>query len=312
MTTFCNGIDIGGANIKVYRGGTGEIEIHYFPMWLEWKNLEKFLRGLDLKGRTGVVITAELSDAFSSKEEGVKYISFLAKEIFDDAYFIDLEGNLKKEINDPLNFSASNWVASVRYLAETYGSFIFADMGSTTTDIIPVKNKKILASKTDFERLKNKELLYFGMLRTPSFHLINDNCSTEFFSITADVMRILGLIDEKAYNCDTPDGRGKSVYDCMQRFARQFCADRDEVGDDFLKAMAVEVKNEMVKRVAEVFMEKRIEFGIDTVIGCGIGEVLLKESAEKAGMEYISIRDEFGEISNVFPAYAMAKLVEML
>jgi len=312
LTTFCNGIDIGGANIKVYRGETGEAEIHYFPMWLEWENLEVFLRDLDLKGKTGVVVTAELSDAFSSKEEGVKYVSSLTKKVFDEVYFIDLDGNLKKEIDNPLNFSASNWVASVKFLAEIHDSFIFADMGSTTTDIIPVKKKRVIALKTDFERLKNRELLYFGILRTPSFHLINDNCSTEFFSITADVMRILGLIDEKAYSCDTPNGRGKSVYECMQRLARQFCADRDEVGVDFLKAKAIEVKNEMVRRVSEAFMEKSRKFGIDSVVGCGIGEMILKESAERAEMEYISLRERFGELSDIFPAYAIAKLVERL
>ena len=308
--TFCNGIDIGGANIKVYRGETGEAEIHYFPMWHEWENLETFLRNLNLKGKTGVVITAELSDAFSSREEGVRYISSLAEKAFDEVFFIDLNGNLKRDIDNPLNFSASNWVASVRFLAELHDSFIFADMGSTTTDIIPVRDGKILASRTDYERLRNRELLYFGMLRTPSFFLMGSNVSSEFFSITADIMRILGLIDEDAYTCDTPDGRGKGVNECMQRFARQFCADRGELGNDFLKAEAMEIKNEMVKRVSEVFMEKGKNSGIDLVVGCGIGEIILQESAEKAGMEYISLKEKFGKLSDIFPAYAMAKLGE--
>jgi len=310
LKTFCNGIDIGGANIKVYRGKTEEAEIHYFPMWIEWKNLEDFMRNLDLKGKTGIVITAELSDAFSSKEEGVVYISSLAKKIFDEVFFMDLDGNLKKEIDNPLNFSASNWVASVKFLAETHDSFIFADMGSTTTDIIPVKEGRILASKTDFERLRKKELLYFGMLRTPSFFLMDDNVSSEFFSVTADVMRILGLIDEETYTCDTPDGRGRSVEECMQRFARQFCADRKELDEDFLRYKAMLIRDNMVRRVSEVFMEKKEEFGIDLVVGCGIGEIILRESAEKAGMNYISLEEKFGKFSEVFPAFAIANLVE--
>ncbi len=312
MTTFCNGVDIGGANIKVYRGSSGKAETHYFPMWLEWKNLETFLRDLNLRGKTGVVITAELADSFSSKEEGIKYIVSISERVFDEVFFIDLDGNLKREIDDPLNFSASNWVASVKFLAEKYGTFIFADMGSTTTDVIPVVNGKIMAVKTDCERLRNNELLYFGMLRTPSFFLMNENVSSELFSITADVMRILGIINERAYTCDTPDGRGKGVEECYQRFARQFCADREELGEEFLKKKALEIKNEMVRRVSEAFMEKGREFGIDLVAGCGIGEMLLEESAEIAGMEYVSLREEFGELSDIFPAYAIARLVEML
>ncbi len=310
MKIFCNGVDIGGANIKVYRGSNGKAEIHYFPMWLERENLENFLRDLNLKGKTGVVITAELADSFTSKEEGIRYIASISERVFGDVFFIDLDGNLKKKIDDPLNFSASNWIASVKSLTENFSSFIFADMGSTTTDIIPVLNRKIMAGKTDFERLRNKELLYFGMLRTPSFFLMNENVSSEFFSITADVMRILGVIDERAYTCDTPDGRGKGVEECYQRFARQFCADRKELGDEFLKEKALEIKNEMVRRISEAFIEKRRKFGIDLVVGCGIGEVVLEKSAEIAEMEYVSLREEFGDISDIFPAYAIARLVE--
>ena len=312
MTTFCNGIDIGGANIKVYRGENGKAEIHYFPMWLEWENLEGFLRDLKLRGKTGVVITAELADSFSSREEGIRYISSISERVFDEVFFIDLDGNPKKEIDIPLNFSASNWVASVRFLSEKFKTFIFADMGSTTTDVIPVVERKIMAGKTDYERLKNKELLYFGMLRTPSFYLIPDNCSSEFFSITADAMRILGIIDEKSYTCDTPDGRGKGVGECYQRLARQFCSDREELGDDFLKEKAFEIKNEIVRRVSEVFEEKKRDYEIDVVVGCGIGETVLEESAEKSNLEFISLKKEYGEISDIFPAYAVAKLVEGL
>lgn len=183
-------------------------------------------------------------------------------------------------------------------------------MGSTTTDIIPVKGKRVLASKTDFERLRRKELLYFGMLRTPTFFLIEDNCSSEFFSITADVMVILNMIDEKKYTCETPDGRGRSREECLQRLARQFCADVNEVGEDFLIDRAEKIFNEMVLRVSNAFKEKKEKYGIETVIGCGIGEIILKKAADESGLDYISIRERFGEVSDIFPAFAIAKLLE--
>ncbi|AIY90658.1 hypothetical protein GACE_1625 [Geoglobus acetivorans] len=301
-------MDIGGANIKVYDGSS---RIYYFPMWQKWQELGDFLKGLNLRGRVGVVLTGELADSFSSKAEGVVYITNAVKNAFEDVVFIDLDGNLKRKIDNPENFAANNWVASVRYLSGEFDDFIFADMGSTTTDLIPVRDGRILAGKTDFERLNREELLYFGMLRTPSSFLIKRNCSSEFFSITADAMLVLGLIDGTAYSCETPDGRGKSSAECMQRLARQVCADLHEVGEDYVMELAGEIKDEMVSRVAEVFEQKRNLYRIETVVGCGIGEVLLKEAAELAEMEYVSLREKYGEVSDIFPAFAMARLVEL-
>ncbi len=310
MKTSYSGVDIGGANIKVYRGDSGRVEIHYFPMWRRWKELEEFLRDLNVGGKVGVVLTAELADAFSSKAEGVEYVVGAVREVFEDVLFIDVDGVLTSVVREPEKFAANNWVASVKFLSTIFEDFIFADMGSTTTDIIPVSKGEILAGKTDFERLMRRELLYFGMLRTPSFFLINGNCSSELFSITADAMLVLGVIDASDYTCETPDGRGKSEVECMQRLARQFCADLEELGEEFVQEIAAEIKDEMVRRVEGAFRSKARSHGIDTVVGCGIGEILLKEAAEMASLEYVSVQDEFGEVSKAFPAYAIAKLFE--
>ncbi|NOY11953.1 MAG: H4MPT-linked C1 transfer pathway protein, partial [Archaeoglobi archaeon] len=136
------------------------------------------------------------------------------------------------------------------------------------------------------------------------------NCSSELFSITADVTLVAGLIREGDYTCDTPDGRGRSERKCMQRIARQFCADLEELGEDFVRQKAGEVVEEMVRRVSAAFEEKSSEYGVDLVVGCGIGETVLEMSAERAGLDYVSVSKEFGEVSKAFPAYAIARLVE--
>ncbi|WP_456369583.1 hydantoinase/oxoprolinase family protein [Geoglobus sp.] len=309
MRTSYSGLDIGGANLKVY-GADGSVEIHYFPMWKRWRELERFLRTLDIGENVGVVITAELADAFSSKAEGVKYISNAVQNVFENVVYIDIYGNLRKEVDVPERFAANNWVASVKYLSREYESFIFTDMGSTTTDIIPVVDGEILAGRTDFQRLNRGELLYFGMLRTPTSFLIGGNCSSELFSITADAMVIAGTIGESQYTCETPDGRGKGKRECMQRLARQFCADLDELGEEFVMGAAARIRDEMVERVRAELEGKGERYGISLVIGCGIGEPLLREAAEKAGLEYVSLEERFGEVSKIFPAYAIAKLAE--
>lgn len=311
--SYSVGLDIGGANLKVYSEYGGEIL--YFPFWQEWERLGEVLteiRERHRSKRAGAVITAELSDAFSSKAEALLYIEKTLKNTFDEVFFLSLDGELKPGMDNPLNFAASNWVASVKLLSADFDEFIFADMGSTTTDIIPFKGR-ILAGKTDYERLKHKELLYFGMLRTPVFYILPEfdgaPLSSEYFSITADAMRILGMIDDDAYTCETPDGRGKGVEECMQRLARTICCDVEELGRDKTVRLAEAVKERMVDKVASAFREKRKEHGINLVLGCGIGEALLKEAAELSGMEFLAVSSIYGEASHLFPAFAMWKLV---
>ena len=310
--SFSIGLDIGGANLKVYSRHGGEII--YFPFWKEWERLGQVLADIRHRHgvkRAGAVITAELSDAFPSKAEALLYIEKTLKSTFDEVFFLNLSGELKPGMDDPLNFTASNWVASVKLLSADFNEFIFADMGSTTTDIIPFRGR-ILAGKTDYERLKRKELLYFGMLRTPVFYVLPEfdgvPLSSEYFSITADAMRILGLVDSDAYTCETPDGRGRSVDECMQRLARTLCCDVEELGRENVVKLARAVKESMVQKVAAAFRQKSEAYGISLVLGCGTGEALLKEAAELAELEFLAISSIYGEASHLFPAFAMWKL----
>ncbi|AGK60391.1 putative H4MPT-linked C1 transfer pathway protein [Archaeoglobus sulfaticallidus PM70-1] len=311
------GIDIGGANLK-YSDPEGNGEVIYFPMWKKHAELKKKL--IEIKGFTspdaaGVVITAELSDAFRSKAEGIEIISGICRDVFDEVYFLDVNGNLKKEIDDPELFSASNWVASTLFLKKTYDNFLFVDIGSTTTDLIPAK-EEILANRTDFLRMKEFELIYFGVLRTPVSFIMpfysGFRVSSEFFSITADIFLVCGDIKEKDYTVETPDGRGKSLHECMQRISRVFCADLDEVGKDFIRNFAASCREKMISEVKEAIERHVSRYSLDRIIACGIGEFLIREAFERLDydLEYISLKEKYGESSDFFPAFAMANLVK--
>ena len=53
-----------------------------------------------------------------------------------------------------------NWHATASYISNFFSNCILVDIGSTTTDIIPIKNKKIICKgKNDYERLKFNELI---------------------------------------------------------------------------------------------------------------------------------------------------------
>ncbi|RLI75469.1 H4MPT-linked C1 transfer pathway protein [Archaeoglobales archaeon] len=314
MSSYNIGLDIGGANLKVASEDEGEII--YFPMWKKWRELDKQLFEIKEKydpKKVGVVITAELADSFNNKVAGIEYISSVIERVFDsEIYYLDVNGNIKSKIDDPRLFAASNWVASTMFLLNSFKNFLFADMGSTTTDLIPVTNK-IEAAKTDYERLKRGELLYFGILRTPVFYVLPEfdaPLASEFFSITGDVFVLTDDITAKDYSCETPDGKGKRKKECMKRLARTLCCDLDEIGEEKILELAESVKNAMIKKTSEAMIKLSSKYGLDKVIGCGIGEFILEEASKKANLEYISINERFGYFSSLFPAYAMAKLIE--
>ncbi len=313
------GIDIGGANLKV-SDADGRFRLIYLPIWKEFdrlKNELEVIRDSFEPDIVGVVMTAELSDVFPTKTEGILRIAKIVQEVFDRAFYLDVNGELRDYnyvLRNPRMFMASNWVASAKFLLKDgWRDFIFADIGSTTTDLIPVTDG-IKAGRTDYERLRRGELLYFGVLRTPIFYILpkfDVPLASEFFAIAGDAFVVTGDIKSEDYTCETPDGRGKDVKSCMRRLARAICCDLEEVGEDYVRAMAEAFKIAMIRKLVDGIKRVSERFGLGKVLGCGIGEFLIREATELAGLEYVSIAEEYGEVSSVFPSYAMAKLVEM-
>ncbi|MBU4372961.1 MAG: hypothetical protein KJ714_00675 [Euryarchaeota archaeon] len=160
------GIDIGGANTKAASSDGRLVELHYIPLW---KNTRLPDALLDISRRlkpqkVGVVITGELADCFPDKETGISYIVDAVNNAFSNAYFMDSSGVFTKE--KKRSIAAANWTASALLVGKDYEHCIFVDIGSTTTDIIPIKEGAPHAGRTDFERLKSNELVYSGVLRT--------------------------------------------------------------------------------------------------------------------------------------------------
>ena len=151
--------------------------------------------------------------------------------------------------NDPLELAAANWSASAALLSRDVGDCLFVDMGSTTTDLIPVKGKAraLPAAKTDFQRLAAGELVYMGLLRTslgallPAARIRKRHevpLSPELFAITADAYLALGEIGEDRYTCDAPDGAGRDRTAALRRLARAVCSDLEEIGETGALAVA--------------------------------------------------------------------------
>ncbi len=319
MTTI--GIDIGGANTKVASADGRVTEIHYLPLW---KNtaLPELLS--DIRERIdpdaiGVVMTGELADCFLSKIQGIRFMYGAVADAFSGKKIYYLN-NRCQFVNGPdISLAAANWAASAGLLAQDHDC-VFVDVGSTTTDIIPI-NGAARAGSTDFERLQRDELVYSGVLRTNVAALVDHvvlngtgcRTSSELFAITADVYLLLGRIAEPDYTCETPDHAGTTVKDSIRRLARVVCADPGEILESAVYMIAEQVEQVQVRNLQGAIDAVMKRHGLNQIIGTGIGEFLIRDAVSRIDDIRCSfISEMYGEdISKVFPAYAVAKLVEM-
>ncbi len=273
------GWDIGGANTKAafIRAKNGCVEelktaIEYFPVWKDPNKLVNVL--LTLKERLsgtskldcmGLTMTAELSDAYQTKREGVNQILSCAAEAFTGVpiYVLDVDATLRpieSAKSEPLRVAAANWAATGWLVSQLIKNCVIIDVGSTSTSIIPVVDGCIVAAgKTDLAKLMNGELVYTGSLRTNVATIVSSvplrngtaRVSSELFAQSGDVHLVLGNITEEEYTTETADGRGKTRREAMARLARVVCADIEMLTEQEVVQIARYVHSRQVEQVAE-------------------------------------------------------------
>jgi hypothetical protein len=322
MNSKVIGLDIGGANTKLASSDGAIVELHYLPLWKNTQ-LPEVLKEIAQRlqpEKVAVVMTGELADCFEDKKQGIGFIKSCVDSAFglSKASYINSTGRFQNETDDIRKLAAANWAASAGLIGKEIGDCVFVDVGSTTSDIIPILSGEHKAGLTDFERLVRSELVYAGTLRTNLASLLEKvklgqiwcRTASELFATTADAYLLLGKIDENMYTCETADGAGRRKIDAMRRLARLVCADLSEIQEEEIYEIAAQVKEKQISILAEAISEVAEKNGLKRVAAAGLGEFLIKEAAEKLGFECISVSDRWGEeISKVFPAYAAARLL---
>lgn len=319
------GLDLGGAHTKAVLVGEGGVKnslLRYLPLWKEREKLGGLLRELGGWGAeaVGVVMTGELADVFPSREEGVRELVGEVGRVWKGALFLTLEGRLvgrKEALSRPLSVAASNWVASGLLVSRDFPDALFVDVGSTTTDLVPLVGGGVAnLGCTDLERLRRGELIYTGVIRTPVPCVLREvegvGVAAENFSVMGDVYVLLGKLRPEDYSCETPDGRGKDPESCLRRLARSFCSDPEETGRGFLRRCALALHREQVRRVAEGMRRVAGRYGLD---GCpavlaGVGRRILgREAAKRAGLGSVDLERIYGkEAALMTPAFSMGVL----
>lgn len=339
------GLDIGGANtkaafVRAENGGVAELKTasEYFPVWKDKSKLVSVL--LEMKKRlsgaaplhgVGLTMTAELSDAYETKREGVNHILKCTAEAFADVpiFILDVDATLRPIDSakmEPLRVAAANWAATGWMVSQLIKTCVVVDIGSTSTSIIPIVNGCVAAAgKTDLEKLMCGELVYTGTLRTniaaiaSSVPLRNGRArvSSELFAQSGDVHLILGNITAKEYTSETADGRGKTLREAMARLARVICADIEMLTEQEILQMARYIYSKQVEQVADGLSEvysrvKALAAGEVPVVVTGIGKnFLARAAAEKIGADKIIDLGELlsGDATVASPAVGVALMM---
>src|SRR6266540_2745106 len=173
-------MDIGGANTKAawLNGRSLRTVSRPFEVWRDREALAALLRDVAAEvaasppRAAAITMTAELSDAFRTKREGVSFVLDAAQDALGDRPLsvLTTAGELvtvEAARARPWDVAAANWVATALAVAAVHADALLVDVGSTTADVVPIAGGRVAATgHNDLERLLAGELVYTGALRT--------------------------------------------------------------------------------------------------------------------------------------------------
>jgi probable H4MPT-linked C1 transfer pathway protein len=324
---------VGGAYVKaaVVEGRDRDRSVRTasrpFEIWRDKHALPDVLRALAAElpppESVAVTMTAELSDVFRTKREGVHFVldaveavSPAPMRVFTTTgEFVDGPTARAR----PLDAAASNWLATALLVGRFVPDALLVDIGSTTTDVIPVTDGRVAAlGRTDPERLLAGELVYTGALRTNVAAIVRrvplrgGECpvASELFAVSGDVHVLLGSLAPEAYTCPTPDGRPPTAEFAGERLARVVCADGDMLGPEEIRAIAAAVAEAQVEEIAGALRQVARRLARPApVIATGLGGFLARRAAERVGLPVKDLADVLSiDVGHVAPAVAVAWL----
>jgi (4-(4-[2-(gamma-L-glutamylamino)ethyl]phenoxymethyl)furan-2-yl)methanamine synthase len=302
------GWDVGGAHLKAARVEAGRLTAAVqlpCTLWLGLQHLERALE--EALARLGpaeahaVTMTGELVDLFPDRAEGVRALTdLLARRLTGVRIWAGALGFLAPEgaREKARDVASANWLASVAWAARRMPMGLFADMGSTTTDLVPFANgKSCHRGATDAERLSEAELVYTGAVRTPlmavarsiPFRGRQQGVMAEYFATIADAHRVRGALPDGLDLHETADRRGKSVEESAARLARMIGCDLGDstmaewrgLADAFARRQL-----EQLAQAAERVLARGDVSAEAPLVGAGAGRFVLRDLAAALARPY--------------------------
>ena len=324
------GWDIGGAHLKMaHIDVTGRIiSACQFPVPV-WQGLNKLNNSLvevkksipDKHASHSITTTAELSDIFQDRHSGLGEIVRIITAVIDKEpvrFYGGSAGwiNTDRTHQFVREIASANWHATASFVATRLMDGILVDIGSTTTDIVPFRQGRILnQGYTDYERLSCYELVYTGIVRTPVMAIVNELSMDgkrqpvipEHFATMADIYRLTGHLQEEDDMMPAADGAGKSVFESARRLARMLAVDiKENEAIHEWKNIAAHIANIQQEKIGRALQEVMLNAQISgpTLVGAGAGRFLVKQLADNNGYSYIDFADILDATDEIKPKAA--------
>jgi len=317
------GWDIGGAHVKAALVREGRlIDVVQWPCPL-WQGLAHLEHAIDATlgqwpaarhARHAVTMTGEMADLFANREAGVLGIAQHMEMRLGNrlALYAGPDRWIAPEHAQPHwhAIASANWLATAQLVVRNLRDALLIDIGSTTTDIIAIRNGEILAlgrppaalvtvgtrdaGRDDVSRLASGELVYVGVVRTPLCALARRinfggrelNVMNEHFATSADVFRLTGEIDPMHDQHPAADNGAKSAEGTRARLARMIGLDARDASEDIWLGFAREWRRALVDEIR--FNVARVLHAAELppaapMIAAGCGAFLVEGIAHAAG-----------------------------
>lgn len=331
------GWDIGGAHLKGARVEENEVVAVSqvaCPLWLGLDQLRQAFAqakaALGAAEQHVATMTGELSDAFADRRVGVAEIAKAAmQEVGALEIFAGPRGfvSIDAAIEHADMVASANWYASASLVAQHHCDALFIDMGSTTTDIIPIRNGQVTSrGYSDATRMAKGELVYAGLVRSFLFaglRLVPFGgrwvpLMNEAFATMSDVYRILGQLPEDADLMPTADDQAKTIPASRARLARQIGLDACDIGAEALDQLAAYFAEAQMHEISDgvfLVLSNVTNDPSEPIVGAGTGRFLIKRLASRFARHFVDIEDVLRARSDVrrkaadcLPACAVALL----
>jgi len=308
------GWDIGGAHLKVAYLTAGKLHVQQYacPLWKGIDQLQASMQavlhdalavGVELLQRShAITMTGELVDAFPNRNAGVHAIidsvqSQLGQSVavrYFNGHDCVPETDAKQQA---AAVASANWLASGCSVANAFEQALFVDIGSTTTDLLRIEGGQLQRrGDSDYERMRNAELVYTGVVRScPNtlgtsvlFEGQEMPLVAEQFAVTADIYRILEQLPAHADYSGTMDGAEKNKRSSMRRLARMVACDYDDYDETVWHQLATEFAVRQRQLILKAVKQQlRMNLSCKTLIGAGVGRFLLPAIADELGLVYL-------------------------
>jgi (4-(4-[2-(gamma-L-glutamylamino)ethyl]phenoxymethyl)furan-2-yl)methanamine synthase len=333
------GLDVGGAHLKVALVDSGRViaaEQFRCRLWLGLDKLDTALKKaaplLARADRFAVTMTGELSDLFASRQDGVEtLIARMITEFGVDktVFWIGPQGfgNADRARANHAQVGSTNFLATAGVAGRVHTNALMIDFGSTTADIIPIQGGiPRPRGLTDGDRQTTGELVYTGYTRTAVMGVVRNTpfkgqwvtLAREYLSTMADVRRILGTLPEGVDLHAAADGKGKSVPESLQRFARMLGRDATDGTPSDWQAAAAFVRETQLRSLHDGALQVLSAIEMPTtapIIAAGLGSSEVQEVARRLGRTCVSFADLTGatadyadDATTCAPAVAVAIL----